>query len=107
MEGSFTKIVVGCETLGELLKLKDFADNDHIPYALILDEGRTEFKGECPNCGGSGYLGHIALDDWSSDDTCGLCKGTGQINVPTYTCLAIGPDTSEKIDPITGHLSLL
>jgi peptidyl-tRNA hydrolase, PTH2 family len=27
--------------------------------------------------------------------------------VPTKTCLAIGPDESEKIDIITGHLSLL
>lgn len=26
---------------------------------------------------------------------------------PTNTCLAIGPDRSEKIDPITGHLKLL
>lgn len=25
----------------------------------------------------------------------------------TLTCVAIGPDTSEKIDPITGHLILL
>lgn len=27
--------------------------------------------------------------------------------VPTNTCLAIGPDLSEKIDPITGSLQLL
>ena len=27
--------------------------------------------------------------------------------VPTKTCLAIGPDDPEKIDEITGHLSLL
>lgn len=27
--------------------------------------------------------------------------------VPTYTCLAIGPDYPENIDPITGHLKLL
>lgn len=27
--------------------------------------------------------------------------------VPTNTCLAIGPDLSEKIDPITGDLQLL
>ena len=26
--------------------------------------------------------------------------------IPTYTCLAIGPDHAEKIDPITGNLSL-
>lgn len=26
---------------------------------------------------------------------------------PTPTCLAIGPDYAEKIDPITGHLKLL
>lgn len=26
--------------------------------------------------------------------------------VPTYTCLAIGPDESQKIDSITGHLKL-
>ena len=27
--------------------------------------------------------------------------------VPTYTCLALGPDYPENIDPITGHLKLL
>ena len=27
--------------------------------------------------------------------------------VPTNTCLALGPDYSDKIDPITGHLKLL
>ena len=26
--------------------------------------------------------------------------------VPTKTCLALGPDTDERIDPITGHLRL-
>ena len=26
---------------------------------------------------------------------------------PTRTCLAIGPDFSDRIDPITGHLELL
>lgn len=28
-------------------------------------------------------------------------------NVPTYTCLALGPDYSDKIDAITKHLRLL
>ena len=27
--------------------------------------------------------------------------------VPTYTCLAIGPDYPKNLDPITGHLKLL
>lgn len=38
-----------------------------------------------------------------------LIQDAGQTefkNIPTYTCLAIGPDTSERIDPITGKLAL-
>lgn len=27
--------------------------------------------------------------------------------VPTYTCLALGPDFPNKLDPISGHLKLL
>lgn len=27
--------------------------------------------------------------------------------VPTFTCIAIGPDKASRIDPITGHLTLL
>ncbi len=34
-------------------------------------------------------------------------EGLTQFNgVPTKTCLALGPDLSEKIDKITGHLKL-
>jgi PTH2 family peptidyl-tRNA hydrolase len=32
---------------------------------------------------------------------------TAGFNKPTVTCLAIGPDYSSKIDPVTGHLKLL
>ena len=35
---------------------------------------------------------------------CGLTEFGG---IPTLTCIAIGPDYNEKIDPITGHLPLL
>jgi len=41
---------------------------------------------------------------------CKLIKDNGTTEfggVPTYTCLAIGPDYSEKIDPFTGSLKLL
>jgi PTH2 family peptidyl-tRNA hydrolase len=27
--------------------------------------------------------------------------------VPTHTCLAVGPDTDENLDPVTGELRLL
>lgn len=41
---------------------------------------------------------------------CCLIQDSGKTEfhgVPTYTTLAIGPDYSENIDKITGHLSLL
>lgn len=41
---------------------------------------------------------------------CSLIEDIGNTEfhgVPTKTCCAIGPDTSEKIDEITGHLPLL
>lgn len=34
-------------------------------------------------------------------------SGKTEFKEPTYTCLAIGPDYSSKIDKITGHLKLL
>lgn len=39
-----------------------------------------------------------------------LCVDAGRTEfhgVPTPTCCAVGPDFSERIDPITGHLKLL
>lgn len=72
MEGSFTKIVVGCSSEEELFELQKKADELKIVNAIILDNGATEFHGE-----------------------------------KTFTCIAIGPDLSEKIDKITGHLKLL
>jgi PTH2 family peptidyl-tRNA hydrolase len=34
-------------------------------------------------------------------------SGKTEFKEPTFTCMAIGPDYSSKIDPITGHLKLL
>ena len=105
MEGSFAKIVVGCNSEKELLDLKKQADDAGIINALILDEGRTEFRKICSKCSGSGR--YTSKDMMKAVVNCSLCNGTGKINKPTYTCLAIGPDTSEKIDKITGELKLL
>lgn len=35
-----------------------------------------------------------------------LDSGRTEFSEPTYTCLGLGPDYSEKLDKITGHLSL-
>jgi len=41
----FTKIVLGCDSEEELLKIKRLADEAMIPNAIILDNGVTEFHG--------------------------------------------------------------
>lgn len=102
LEGSFTKIVVGCNSEEELFNLQKKAEEAEIVNAIILDNGNTEFKEMCPDCMGTG----IYINDFITID-CNKCNGTGKINKPTYTCLAIGPDESEKIDKITKELKLL
>ena len=72
IQNLFTKIVVGCDSEEELMNLYNTALRKKIPCSLIIDAGKTEFKG-----------------------------------VPTPTSIAIGPDSPEKIDEITGHLKLL
>lgn len=73
LDGTFTKICVGCSSEEELLELHQKAiDVGILNVSLIEDSGRTEFN-----------------------------------DVPTKTCIAIGPDESDVIDGITGHLKLL
>ena len=45
---------------------------------------------------GNGLEAHLIID-----------SGKTEFKEPTKTCVAIGPDYSSKIDPITGHLKLL
>jgi peptidyl-tRNA hydrolase, PTH2 family len=70
-QNSFTKIVVGCETEEEIYQLADSAEELNIPFAVIVDNGFTEFKGK------------------------------------KTTCIAIGPDESDKIDLLTKNYKLL
>jgi len=106
--GSFAKIVVGCNSEEELHELKRQADEAGIVNALILDNGNTEFKEVCQVCNGVGSYRKISSsNDLYSSIFCSRCNGTGKINRPTYTCLAIGPDEADKIDKITGGLKLL
>ena len=72
MTGMFKKIVVGVDSLAELVNIYQTAKAAGLPCSLIEDKGLTEFGGEI-----------------------------------TITACAVGPASSEKIDPITGKLTLL
>lgn len=49
-------------------------------------------------------IGHQAVNNGLSVK---YIQETMGFDEPTYTCLAIGPDYSSKIDPVTKHLKLL
>jgi len=97
VEGLFTKIVLTVETEADLLRVHELAKEADLPCALITDAGQTEFKAPCEWCGGRG-----SVDEVFGAPICGYCKGTGRINVPTSTTVAIGPARAEDIDKITG-----
>jgi PTH2 family peptidyl-tRNA hydrolase len=45
MESSFTKIVLGVDSEQEILELGEKARENCIPFAIITDNGTTEFNG--------------------------------------------------------------
>ena len=46
LEGRFTKVVVGCDSKGELYDLAELAAIKKLPFAIIEDAGLTEFHGK-------------------------------------------------------------
>jgi len=72
LETSYTKIVLGCNSLEDLYKIRDMCIVDNILYAIVQDLGKTEFH-----------------------------------NIPTETCIAIGPAQEEIINAITKDFKLL
>ena len=71
LNGLFTKIVVSVNSEAEVMDLVRKAREANLPYAVITDAGKTEFK------------------------------------EPTVTCIAIGPDKSERVNELTRELPLL
>jgi len=106
MNKDFIKIVVGCDSLEELLMIQRQAEEERIINAIIEDNGVTEFKekNKCQVCEGTGMITVQTVTG-----LCVECDGEGyiRINKPTITCLALGPDLAEKLDKITGNLKLL
>ena len=69
----------------------------------IADHGNIAFSG-------SGGVGFNSASDRRLKENVKLITDAGltEFNgVPTKTCLALGPDYPENIDPITGNLKLL
>ena len=132
IKGDFKKISLSCNNENELLHLQKLAEKAGVINALILDNGETEFKTGCEDCYGDGYHEvcpncenkkiYVTRDadsfirlfcdickkfiDVAKKEKCIVCKGSGKINKPTYTALAIGPDYESRINPITQHLKL-
>lgn len=68
---------------------------DHTKVTLQVDS-LEQLWGVFNQAQGAGLEVHMVTD-----------KGSTEFHgVPTNTCLAIGPDYAEKIDPITAHLKL-
>ncbi len=65
----YTKVVLQVDSEKELDTILDAAYAAKLSVWVVMDEGKTEFKG-----------------------------------VKTRTCLAIGPNWNDEIDPITRHL---
>lgn len=64
LRGTFTKIVVYAENEEELRQLKAKCDEKHIPNALIVDAGNTEFHGvPTVTCLGIGPEDSKAIDE--------------------------------------------
>lgn len=106
MEGSFTKVVVQLKDLDELFGIHTKAEEFNIPHAIIEDSGATEFKEECPICKGEGVVWVTVNENVIESCQCLNCHSSGKINKPTITCIALGPASSDVLDPITGHLKL-
>jgi len=72
-----------------------------------LEAGMTKI---CCRVDSEEQLLDIYTDARQAGLLCNLVMDAGKTEfngVPTRTCLAIGPDSADKIDQITGHLKLL
>ncbi len=85
--------------------------NNFIDNPLEIQEWiENSFTKICLKCNSEAELDEIYKKAKEAGLTVHMVVDSGKTefnNVPTKTCLAIGPHYSEKIDPITSHLSLL
>jgi PTH2 family peptidyl-tRNA hydrolase len=87
--------------------------NDAVKFRLTAAEEawlRESFTKICVSVDSEEELFLIAQKARDLRVECNMIQDNGWTefnNVPTYTCLALGPDYADKIDAITSHLRLL
>lgn len=67
LDNSYPKIVLQVETTSDLLELKKAADEQKIPNALVIDEGRTEVTNGSITCLGIGPFTREDIDNITGD----------------------------------------
>lgn len=88
---------------------------DH-DYSILKEDSRISewlsglFTKICVSVNSEKELLNIYAEAKEKKMLCSLIQDSGltEFNlIPTYTAVAIGPDTNENLDKITGHLKLL
>lgn len=85
-------------------------EHGHLFYRVELDWINGNFVKICVKVNSEQELLKIKEEAENAGLDCYLITDSGLTEfkgIPTNTCLAIGPDYSDKIDKITGHLTLL
>jgi peptidyl-tRNA hydrolase len=67
IDGDYAKVVVKCQNLNELLKIRDIASRQQIPLALITDNGSTVFTEPTITCLAVGPYYSNVLDEFLSE----------------------------------------
>lgn len=85
--------------------------NPDAPFPLALEEWlKGRFTKICVSVNSQEELEAVYEKAYDAGILCAIIEDSGLTEfkgVPTLTCCAIGPDYSEKLDPITGGLPLL
>lgn len=65
--GGMKKVVVGVEDLKELIRIKEMAKNEKLPYYVVRDSGRTQISPGTVTCLGIGPAKEERVDRITSD----------------------------------------
>lgn len=85
-----------CKGLDLTPAMKDWMFNGRFAKICLRTDSLEEFNEIERKAREAGLEVHVVTD-----------SGLTEFKEPTVTCLAIGPDYAERVDPVTGHLKLL